>query len=51
MTLTVDLYTNYGRPNQTHEAVTIRLAESKDTFTVAEIEFQGGKPAQSATRD
>ncbi|MCO4770565.1 MAG: DUF2135 domain-containing protein [Deltaproteobacteria bacterium] len=51
VTLTVDLYTNYGRPNQTHEAVTIRLAESKDTFTVAEISFQGGKPALSATRD
>ena len=51
VTLTVDVYTNYGRPNQSHEAVTIRLAESKDTFTVAEIAFEGGAAALKATRD
>lgn len=51
VTLTVDVFTNYGRPNQTHDAVTIRLAESKETFTVAEIAFEGGKPVLKATRD
>lgn len=43
VTLTLDLYTDYGRPTQHHEAITIRLAENKNTFTVGEITFEGPK--------
>jgi len=50
VTLTLDLYTDYGRPSQSHQAITIRLAENKDTFTVGEITFEGSK-ALKATRD
>ena len=43
VTLTLDLYTDYGRETQHHEAITIRLAESKDSFTVGNITFEGSK--------
>ncbi len=39
VTLQVDVYTNYGRPEEKRKSVTLRLKESKETFTVAEIEF------------
>ena len=39
VTLQVDVYTNYGRHNERRRSMTLRLAESKDTFTVGEIEF------------
>ncbi len=39
VTLQVDVYTNYGRPTQKRQSVTLRLTNSKETFTVAEITF------------
>ena len=39
VTLQVDVFTNYGRPNQKRKSITIRLTEKKETFTVGEIEF------------
>lgn len=50
VTLTLDLYTDYGRPTEHHEAITIRLAENKDTFTVGEITFEGSKAPRQVTR-
>lgn len=44
VTLTIDLYTDYGRPTQQHQAITIRLTDSKEEFTVASIRFDGPKP-------
>ena len=39
VTLRVDVYTNYGKPNQQVKSLTLRLKNVKDTFTVGEIEF------------
>mgnify|MGYP002630837695 CR=1 FL=1 len=41
VTLYLDLYTDYGRPTEQRQSVTIRLAENKETFTVGEITFAG----------
>lgn len=37
VTLQVDIYTHYGRPDQKRRSVTLRLTEEKETFTVAEV--------------
>jgi len=39
VTLQVDIYTNYGRPNEKKKSLTLRLTEKKETFTVGEVEF------------
>ncbi|MFH1708857.1 MAG: VIT domain-containing protein [Planctomycetota bacterium] len=39
VTLQVDVFTNYGRPNEQRKSITLRLEEKKETFKVAEIEF------------
>jgi len=39
VTLQLDIYTNYGRPNEQKKSVTLRLTERKETFTVGTIEF------------
>ncbi len=39
VTLQLDIYTNYGRPDQKRRSVTLRLSEKKETFTVAELVF------------
>ena len=39
VTLQADIYTNYGRPNEQHRAITLRLVDKKDTIDVGEIEF------------
>ena len=39
VTLTVDVYTNYGRPNQQVKSLTFRLTDKKEMFTVGEIEW------------
>lgn len=39
VTLQVDVYTNYGRPNERRQSMTFRLTEAKEMFTVGEIEF------------
>lgn len=39
VTLQLDVFTNYGRPNEQHKSVSIRLKEAKDTVDVAELEF------------
>jgi len=41
VTLYLDLYTDYGRPSEQRQSITIRLAENKETFTVGEITFTG----------
>lgn len=46
VTLYVDLYTDYGRPNQKKQSITLRLAEQKDTFTVGEITIAPGAGLQ-----
>lgn len=39
VTLQIDVYTNYGRPNQKRRSMTLRLTERKETFTVGTITF------------
>lgn len=39
VTLHLDIFTNYGRPNETRRSLTLRLAEKKETVTAGEIEF------------
>ena len=39
VTLQVDVYTNYGRPNQRRRSMTLRLTERKETFLVGTIGF------------
>ncbi len=39
VTLQVDIFTNYGRPNQKRKSLTLRLTEAKETFTVGNIAF------------
>jgi Ca-activated chloride channel family protein len=39
ITLQVDVITNFGRPNEKRQALTIRLRESKETIFVGEITF------------
>jgi len=39
VTLQVDVYTNYGRPNQRRRSLTLRLTKTKDEFLVGTIRF------------
>ena len=39
VTVQVDVYTNYGRPNQQCKSLTLRLKEAKETVPIGEIEF------------
>lgn len=39
VTLQVDVFTNWGRPNEQRRSMTLRLTESKEDFVVGEIEF------------
>jgi hypothetical protein len=39
VTLQVDIYTNYGRPNQRRRSITLRLTRKKETFDVGAIRF------------
>jgi len=39
VTLQVDVFTHYGRPNEERQSVTLRLKDSKETISVAEIRF------------
>jgi hypothetical protein len=42
VTLYLDLYTDYGRPTERRQSITIRLVENKETFTIGEITIGGG---------
>ena len=39
VTLQVDVFTNWGRPNQKRQSMTLRLTERKEDFLVGEIRF------------
>jgi Ca-activated chloride channel homolog len=39
VTVQVDVYTNYGRPNEQRKSLTLRLKEAKETVRIGEIEF------------
>jgi hypothetical protein len=39
VTIQVDVFTNFGRPNQQRKSITIRLADKQETVTIGEIEF------------
>ncbi len=39
VTLQLTLFTNFGRPNEKRESITLRLTETKDTITVGVLEF------------
>ena len=39
ITVQVDVFTNYGRPNQQHKSLTVRLAEQKQNVVIGEIGF------------
>ena len=39
VTLQVDIFTHYGRPNEKSRSLTLRLTEAKETFLVGQVEF------------
>ena len=39
VTVQVDVFTNYGRPNEQRKSLTLRLKEAKETVRIGEIEF------------
>ena len=39
VTLQVDIFTNFGRPNATHRSITVRLRRSKEIIDVGAISF------------
>ena len=39
VTLQVEIFTNFGRPNQRRKSITIRLTKKKEEFTVGTIRF------------
>jgi uncharacterized protein YfaP (DUF2135 family) len=39
VTLQLELFTNYGRPNEKRQTITIRLTDQKETFTVGKLTF------------
>jgi uncharacterized protein YfaP (DUF2135 family) len=39
VTVQVDVFTNFGRDNEQHQAITVRLKEAKDTVDIGQIEF------------
>ena len=39
VTVQVDVFTNYGRPNEQRKSLTLRLKEAQETVRVGEIEF------------
>jgi tetratricopeptide (TPR) repeat protein len=39
VTVQVDVFTNYGRPDEQRKSLTLRLKEAKDTVRIGEIEF------------
>jgi Ca-activated chloride channel family protein len=40
VTIQVDVFTNFGRPNQERKSITIRLRENKETISIGEISFK-----------
>jgi hypothetical protein len=50
VTLQVDIYTGYGRPEQHKESITLRLAEQKDTFLVGEVTVPARTPSARVAR-
>jgi tetratricopeptide (TPR) repeat protein len=39
VTVQVDVFTNFGRPNQQRKSLTLRLKEAKETVKIGDIEF------------
>ena len=39
VTVQVDVFTNYGRNNEQHKSLTLRLKDAQDTVRIGEIEF------------
>lgn len=39
VTLQVDVYTNYGRPQEERQSITLRLRQAKEVITVGEVKF------------
>ena len=39
VTLQVEIFTNYGRPNEKRKAITLRLSSKEDVVTIGDIEF------------
>jgi hypothetical protein len=39
VTVQVDVFTHFGRPNESHKSLTVRLKEAKETVLIGQIEF------------
>ena len=39
VTLQVEIFTNYGRPDEKKQTVTVRLTERKETIDIGEVKF------------
>ena len=44
VTLQVDVFTDYGRPTEQRQSMTLRLTENKEMFTVGDVLFEGAAP-------
>jgi hypothetical protein len=44
-TLQATVFTNYGRPNEKREALTVRLTDNREVVDVGSIRFEGAAPA------
>ena len=43
VTLQVDVFTHYGRPDEERQSITLRLKDAKETISVADIRFSPAK--------
>ena len=52
-TVIVDVFTNYGRPSEKHQVLTLRLDEPSSEVTIGEVTIDAGSPtaASSGTRE
>ena len=39
VTLQVDVFTDFGRPTESRQSITVRLTENEDTLRIGEIKF------------
>lgn len=46
VTITATIFTDYGRWNESHKELTLRLSDVKGLFTVGKVTLTGGGAAQ-----
>jgi hypothetical protein len=44
------VYTNYGRPNEKREALTLRLTDNREVVDVGRVRFEGTTPVDTTPK-